>query len=48
MTRIPNYEQYCPTRACSTFKEGKCSRSLLKGEYVRYIIIGKVSKSVKV
>ena len=43
MTSIPNYEEYCSTRACNTFKEGKHSRILLKGDYARYIITGKVS-----
>ena len=46
MISIPNSEPYGSTRACNVVN--KCSKFLLKGEYVEYIITRKVSKSVKV
>ena len=46
MTSIPNSELCGSSRACNMVN--KCSKFLLKGEYVEYIITGKVSKLVKV
>ena len=45
MTSIPNYEPYSSARACNMVN--KCSRFLLKGEYVGYIITRKCKCSSK-